>query len=202
MKYSEENIRSYIEKCFKDAFKAENREYDKKLWDFEWVMIKNLSGVYQLYPIMRCKYNRVLRRVIYRLENNLIHNFSIHYGDTDEMICLLYEGNQIDPNYTQAMFKTQYGNFSLSIFDVVTNPYKNKLSGKCMIAYTYEKLVLKYWGLDTNSYNTLPENDEKRHLPDSIIEDWESFKELYNKTFGEPIGSHYDIICSSGIYMV
>ena len=185
MKYSEENLRNYIEKCFKDSFKAENREYNEKLWNFEWV-IKNSVGIYQLYPIMWCKYERILRRVRYRLENNLMKNFGIQYGNTDEMRCLFYDDGQIDPNFTQAMFKTKRGNVSLSVF------------GECMVAYTYEKLIFKYWGLDARVYNMLSENDEKRHLPDSVKENWENFKELYNETFEAPLGS-YDIIYSSGI---
>ena len=67
-----------------------------------------------------------------------------------------------------------------------------------MVAYTYEKLIFKYWGLDARVYNMLSENDEKRHLPDSVKENWENFKELYNETFEAPLGS-YDIIYSSGI---
>lgn len=35
MKYTEENLRNYVEKCFNDAFKLENREYDDKAWNFE-----------------------------------------------------------------------------------------------------------------------------------------------------------------------
>lgn len=198
MKYSEENLRIYIEKCFKDSFKAENREYNEKLWNFEWVMIKNSVGIYQLYPIMWCKYERILRRVRYRLENNLMKNFGIQYGNTDEMRCLFYDDGQIDPNFTQAMFKTKRGNVSLSIIDEKTNPYENDLSGECMVAYTYENLIFKYWGLDARAYNMLSENDEKRHLPDSVKENWENFRELYNETFEAPLGS-YDIIYSSGI---
>lgn len=124
MKYSETNLRNYIEKCFKDSFKAENREYNDKFWGFEWVMIKNSGGVYQFYPIVWCKFDRVLRHVKYRLKNNLMKNFGVQYGDTDEMRCLLYEDGQIDPNFTQAMFKTNRGNVSLSVFDEKTNPYE------------------------------------------------------------------------------
>ena len=184
-----------------DSFKAEDRAYNDKSWNFEWMMIKNSVGVYQLYPIMWCKYERVLRRVRYRLENNLMKNFGIQYGNTEEMRCLLYEDGQIDPNFTQAMFKTNRGNVSFSVFDEKTNPYENNLSGECMVAYTYEKLIFKYWGLDAITYNKLPENDEKRHLPDSIKEEWNNFKDLYNETFDTPIGS-YDILYSSGIQRI
>lgn len=198
MKYSEENLRSYVEKCFNDAFKAENRNYNEKLWSFEWIMIKNPTGIYQLYPIIWCKFKRVIDRVEHRLRNNLMKNFGIHYGNTDEMRCSFYPDGQIDFNFTQAMFHTKRGNLSLSIYDEKTNVYENELCGECMVAYTYEKLIFKYWNIDKESYNTLSNNDEKRHLPDSLRKDWNSFKTLYNETFDIPIGS-YDIICSSGI---
>lgn len=80
MKYSEENLKNYVEKCFKDAFKTENREYKKEDWSFEYILVKNLSGVIQLVPILNCKYNRVLRKVEYRLQNNLKKNFGFEYG--------------------------------------------------------------------------------------------------------------------------
>ena len=198
MRYTEETLRSYVEKCFKDAFKAENRDYNEKLWSFEWVMIKNPSGAFQLYPIMWCKFNRVLRRVEWRLQNNLMKNFDVHYGNTEEMRCSFYSDGQIDFNFTQAMFHTKKGNLSLSVYNEKTNVYENGLRGECMIAYTYEKLLFKYWNLDAESYNALSENDEKRHLPKALQKDWTAFKTLYNETFNTQIGN-YEIICSSGV---
>ena len=168
MRYAESTLRSYVEKCFTDAFKAENRDYSKKLWSFEWIMIKNPSHVFQLYPIMWCKFNRVLRRVECRLQNNLMKNFDVYYGNTEEMRCSLDSEGNIDFNFTQAMFHTKKGNLSLSIYNEKTNVYENGLIGECMTAYTYEKLLFKYWNLDTESYNALSENDEKRHLPKSL----------------------------------
>lgn len=117
MRYAESTLRSYVEKCFKDAFKAENRDYSKKLWGFEWIMIKNPSHVLQLYPIMWCKFNRVLRRVECRLQNNLMKNFDVYYGNTEEMRCSLDSEGNIDFNFTQAMFHTKKGNLSLSIYN-------------------------------------------------------------------------------------
>ena len=195
MKYSEENLRSYIEKCFKDSFKAENKEYNDKLWNFEWIMVKNSSNVFQLYPVMWCKFDRVSRRVKYRLQNNLMKNFEIHYGDTDEMRSMFYKNGQIDFNYTQFMFKTNRGNVSMSIFDEESD---NRPYGECMLAYRLEKLIFQYWGLDAKSYNELLEDDERKYLPDSMDKDWNAFKTLYKDTFGTPIGN-YEVICSSGI---
>lgn len=199
MKYSEESLRKYVKKCFEDAFKAENHHYDEKSWSFEWIMIKNNKGIYQLYPIVQCEYQLVLRRVFYRLKNNLQKNFGLLCKNTDNLRCLLYEDGQIDYNYTQAMFQTQNGNISLSVFDENTNPYENGRKGQCMIGYTYEKLLFNYWELNADLYNKLPENDKRRYLPRFTSKDWNTFKELYKNTFGEEVGSRYDIACSSGI---
>lgn len=200
MKYSEQQIRHYVAVCFLDAFMAEHREYNDTLWKFEWVMIKNEKGIYQLYPIiMQCKFQRVLRRVETRLKNNLFKNFGIQYKDTEHMTCAVCEDGNIDFNFTQALFSVQNRKFSLSVLDGKTNPYKNNLNGECMIAYTYEKLVLEYWGLTVKEYCELPKNDEKRDLPSYLRHDWEKFKELYKKTFNVPIGEGYDIVYSSGV---
>lgn len=199
MEYNEETLRNYIRKCFEDAFKAENRSYDEKVWSFEWVLIKNDKNIYQLYPIAQCKYQRVLRRVYYRLQRNLYKNFGMHYENTDNMRCLFYEDGQIDYNFTQAMFKTKNKTISLSILDEYTNPYENEKRGKVMVVYTLEKLLFSYWNLNAELYDMLPENDEKRYLPHFMSKDWNKFKELYKNTFGEEIGSRYDIICSSGL---
>ena len=56
--------------------------------------------------------------------------------------------------------------------------------------------------LNKDLYNALPENDKKRYLPQSMSKNWNAFKELYKKTFGEDIGSRYNIICSSGVELL
>ena len=66
MKYSEENLKNYVEKCFKDAFKTENREYKKEDWSFEYVLVKNLSGVIQLGTL-----NKNPRYLKIKVVNNL-----------------------------------------------------------------------------------------------------------------------------------
>ncbi len=68
-----------------------------------------------------------------------------------------------------------------------------------MLAYTKEKLLFNYWDLNKDLYDALPENDERRHLPQSMSKDWDAFRALYKKTFGEDIGGRYNIICSLGI---
>lgn len=155
--------------------------------------------MYQLYPIIQCKYLRVLRRVCYRLKNNLERNFGLLYENTDDLRCLFYENGQIDYTFIQAMFQTQNGNISLSVIDKNTNPYENEGKGQCKISSTFEKLLFSYWGLNADLYTKLSENDKRQYLPQFMSKYWDAFKALYKKAFGEEIGSRYDIVCSSGI---
>ena len=120
-KYTEENLRNYVEKCFKDSYKAENRDYNEKTWSFEWIMIKNLADIYQFYPIASCKYARVLNRVLYRIKHNLKKNFGIEYENTDKMRCYLNESEIIDYNHTQGMFCIGNKKILLSVFDENTD---------------------------------------------------------------------------------
>lgn len=199
MKYSEENLKNYVEKCFKDAFKTENREYKKEDCSFEYVLVKNLNGVIQLVPIINCKYNRVLRKVEYRLQNNLKKNFGFEYGNTNDMRLSFDKTGMIDFNFTQAMFKYNGKQISLSISDENTNVYENENFGECMVAFTYEKLLFHYWNLNADTYQLLKKDDEKLSLPEKFRYDWNAFKELYFETFNEKLGQKYEIICSSGM---
>ena len=184
---SESNIRNYIDRCFQDSFAAENRQFNKSDYSAEWIMVKNANGKFQFYPIINCKYKRVERRVLYRLENNFKKNFGLVFGDTLVLMCVLYDNGGIDLDNTYAMFQTAKGNISLSIFD-------------CNLPESrYNKLILKYWSLDVDSYRNLPLSSEKRYLPLSFQYDWDAFKKLYKDTFGRDIGNQFEIICSSGI---
>ena len=62
------------------------------------MFFKNLSSVIQLVPILNCKYNRVLRKVEYRLQNNLKKNFGFEYGNTNDMRLSFDETGMIDFN--------------------------------------------------------------------------------------------------------
>lgn len=197
MKYTENNIRKYVEKCFRDAFKTEGRNYNREDWDFEYVLIKKSNDIVIMCPIIRCKYSRILRKVDYRLAQNLMKNFGIAYKETDNTVCYFYNNGQIDFNYTLAMFQYKNENWALNIEDY-SNPV-NKKSGECMPAYTYEKLLFKYWNITPEIYRTLSFSDEKNSLPHIFHWDWEAYKELYRNTFEKEIGADYEFNCSNGI---
>lgn len=197
MKYTENDIRKYVEKCFRDAFKTEGRNYNREDWNFEYVLIKKSNDIVIMCPIIRCKYYRILRKVDYRLAQNLMKNFGIAYKETDNTVCHFYNNGQIDFNYTLAMFQYKNENWALNIEDY-SNPV-NKKSGECMPAYTYEKLLFKYWNITPEIYRTLSFSDEKNSLPHIFHWDWEAYKELYRNTFEKEIGADYEFNCSNGI---
>lgn len=192
-------FKDYVEKCFKDAFNAEGREYHQNLYEFEWIMIRKPRGIYQFYPVSSwCKYDRVFRRAVRRMRNNIMKNFAIQFGNTDELYCELHPGGMIDPNHTQAMFHTKREYVSLSVINQAELLGTPEMTGECIPAYVYEKLLFTYLGLDADAYRALRAKGEDPSLPYYKAEDWEEFRDLYNRTFDVPIGS-YDIICSSGV---
>ena len=166
-----------------------------------------------MFPAFRCGIWKVLNRVEYRLKNNLMKNFKIQYEDTAELRCRLRtieakEIDIIDYNFTQAYMRLRDSSkfdknvyFFVDVFDQKTNPYENNLEGECMVAYTYEKLLFHYYGLNAESYKIQSKNKEIQ-LPSYFRNNWDEFRSLYFDTFGKEIGSDYEIICSSGIQRI
>ena len=69
-KYNIKRLRSYIEKAIADACKSENRPNDVT---FDAFIIDNAA----LLLILHCKYQRVQRRVYYRILNNVTKHFGL-----------------------------------------------------------------------------------------------------------------------------
>lgn len=196
---TEKEIRKYVNKCFVDAFQAEGKEVCP--YTFEYVLVKNTDGVFQMFSIINCKYDKICRRVEHRLANNLKKNFGIHYGNTERLRGELLHNLDgfVDPNYGKAMFVSKGKLFELHLVDSRFSPYEDGKTGECMTSYIVEKLRFKYWGLDADTYRTLPENDERRYFPTKYLHDWDLFSQLYLDTFGTKVGSEYEIVYSSGL---
>ena len=205
----ERSIRSYVVKCFKDAFNAEERPYGENLWAFEYVCVKNSFGTWQLIPLVFwCTYERVRAKVAKRLKNNLMKNFGIHYGRSDDMRYLTYDDSKhylnyyatIDANWTEAMFQVEVRGklkyISLSLFE---GYYDDMPKGECMVAQRFERLLFTYYGMDADTYRSLDKDDTRRNLPDELHHDWIRYWDLYYKTFGNYPGSNYEFVCSAGV---
>ena len=208
MNYSEEKIRSYVEKCFKDAFAAEERQYNHKQWNFDYIIIKNDDGNYQLFPInFWCKFERVISKVRYRLNKNLYKNFGILYGGNAEFNLEFYEKpNTIDVTRSIALLKTDNGKkkklicVSLLTYDTLDN----LPNGVVIPNGIYEKLVLTYHNINAETYRKYLEEDERKSLGISFSitkSGWEAYNHLWEQAFCKPI-KKYDIICSYGVKLV
>lgn len=196
---SKEKLNAYVEKCFKDSFKSEEREYNKKLYSADYVIIYDSKNIGHFYPIMSCKYTRVLRRVTFRLKNNIRKNFNLIFENSDEFRCSIDPSGIIDFNFTRAMVVKKSNSkekFGISIIDDL-----DKLpidGGQYIPAYRYEQLVIKYYGLKPRDYIHVGSSDGEFSLPSSLSYDWGEFKKLWEDTFKQDI-CPYEIILSDGL---
>lgn len=192
-----EKLNSYIEKCFADAFKSEKREYDKKSYSFEYIIIYDSRNTGHFYPIFTCKYDRVLARVYFRLKNNIAKYFDIVYGDTEDFRVSidLYE-TYIDINFTRAMIANDKNKrFEISIYDKLDSiPVTG---GDYIPAYRYERLIRKYYNINSEDYHKVGEG-QYNSLPIRIMTDWNEFKKLWEYTFNQNI-CPYKIVLSDGL---
>ena len=54
------NIYCYIDRCFKDAYKMENRKYDKTTYSIDFILFKSKEDeMYGFCPVLKCLYKRV-----------------------------------------------------------------------------------------------------------------------------------------------
>lgn len=194
-----EKLNSYIEKCFVDAFKSEKREYDKKSHSFEYIIIYDSRNIGHFYPIFTCKYDRVLRRVYFRLKNNIAKYFDIVYGDTEDFGVSIdsYE-TYIDINFTRAMIARENDinkRFEISIHDKLDSiPVAG---GDYIPAYRYERLIRKYYNINSEDYHKIG-GGQYNGLPIRIMTDWKEFKKLWKYTFNQDI-CPYKIVLSDGL---
>ena len=190
---------NYIEKCFVDAFKSEKREYDKKSYSFEYIIVYDSRNTGHFYPILTCKYDRVLRRVNYRLKNNIAKYFDIVYGDTKDFWASIdsYE-TYISINFTRAMIARKNDKnkrFEISVHDKLDSiPVTG---GDYIPAYRYERLIRKYYNINPEDYHKVGEG-QYNGLPIKIMTDWNEFKKLWEYTFNQDI-CPYEIILSNGL---
>lgn len=72
-----EKLKEYLERVCRDACVSEQRPVDV---DFQYALVDNC-----LIVALRCPYQRVLRRINYRLDRNLPKNFGLEYCNIDEV---------------------------------------------------------------------------------------------------------------------
>lgn len=194
MKINEGKIRSYIDRCFIDAFKSENREYSRSDYTVEFVVINYKHRGYQIYPIITCKYKRVLGKVTYRLSKNFYKNFGIQYLDLEDSHACIDEGNQIDPNFTRFMLQAKKTGkiYRLNYY----SDFCSKREGETMISWIVEKLLLAYWNI------TIDELKRVRSELNLDFKEWSEYEECFLKATGVEPSDGFYIFTSSGLYLL
>ncbi len=118
---------SYIDKVIRDSFCAEQRDVFNA--SFQYVQVTDKTAIL----IVKVPYQRVLRRIVYRLEHNFTKNFNIEldvYSPLNRRIYLctnyhIYE-NQIsrisaEPDVTLMVSLIQYQHLAM-LYPMISSP--------------------------------------------------------------------------------
>ncbi len=119
---------SYIDKVIRDSFCAEQRDVFNA--SFQYVQVTDKTAIL----IVKVPYQRVLRRIVYRLEHNFTKNFNIEldvYSPLNRRIYLctnyhIYE-NQIsrisaEPDVTLMVSLIQYQHLAM-LYPMISSPW-------------------------------------------------------------------------------
>lgn len=175
-----EIIDGYIEKCIIDAYSSEKREYEEDKVNFFYVILEipGATGPIkkEIHFHINTQYDRVTRKALYRLENNVQKNFGILPGnyyniETDSVLQHAFVCNKII---------VKKGNRTWGYY---INDYSSeRLHGKVLSdAGRHEKLVMAYHDLDYDKYT------EDTYLQYSFPNDisWNDYLQLHEKAFGK-----------------
>lgn len=156
------------------------------------------DGLFHFYPIFVCDWPQVLKRVEYRLCNNLEKNFSICYGDTNALKATLRSYGYINPTFTSAAFNS---NGTIVYLDIDTKYDDSSTLIETDAGYitVKDKLTITYCNVSTKEY--IDSRNTCKHsycIPNKSLENWVDFKELWYKTFDMEI-CPYKILHSKGV---
>ena len=164
----------YIYNCFVDAHKSEGRPFDKGNFSFDYIIFNNSL----LYPIAWCKYDRVLRKVMYRLNRNLEKNFNIKMIQTG--FCIYEAVQTLDNNFTLCTFDIKRGNKTKSYFLITLlddeyygNLCMSKTGGSTDVPYLYM----------LDRYNKI--NGTNKDMLSWHVKDFKEYKKLWLECFGD-----------------
>lgn len=170
---SSNDITSYIITVCKDACKSENRPYTSI--QFQYTIIKDKIFVFAL----KCKYDRVVRRILYRLHNNfekkfgLVFNSIVSYKHEYRSGPIFANHQMIDYNYSFAEWDVfgEWNTLSYYDFDPDLNPhYCNNTIGDSDKENRY--LYMKSKGAEFTKFSFCNHDD------------WMKFIEQYKNIYG------------------
>lgn len=157
-----EKIAAYVKHCFEDSARAEQRVLKPTDYSMNFILLTEcveLGGKTYFLPFFKCKYGRVLRRVAYRLANNLEKNFGVcyeenrysyyPYGSTGNF------GEVADPNYAIAFIEEDgkrltIAGFNPAIYYNSVCPYRDIACScegirECGSHEMYLQLLSNFW---------------------------------------------------------
>lgn len=179
--YDKKKIISYINAVCIAACKSENRPIDV---EYQFSIFREDIFIFAI----KCKYNRVLRRIRYRLYNNFKKNFPDlimndvscpirEWEDGDGNAHIVgFEPEMIDYNYSVAVWSLfgRWGTLSYFMNDPKINPHLENEDGRNR--YTYMK---------DNGFEYMHKQD---------FGSWLKFCSEYNRIFGEKLTAQPDTI--------
>jgi len=157
-------VNNYFIKCIQDSFKCENRKYDISKTNYFFIIVGN-----QILYELNTPFERVTRRINYRLRNNLFKNFKLDFSGN------YFYCTEFSPNF--ACIKFYVNN---KIYYLCKNNIENlNKHGEVFECYRYEELCKNYFNISTKD---LKIDVKKFHIPIDI--NWDEYCRLNLKTFG------------------
>lgn len=164
-----ERLDNYFEKCIKDAYKTEDREYDSKKVKWFYIVVNN-----QILFSVDTPYERVTRRAENRIKNNVEKNFGFKV-EGDYFIDTI-----LQPNFACNCFTVDGSVFFLC----KENRYDDMEKGEVIPSGRYEKLLKAYFNINADQLRQDADKPQSTYsLPYKM--EWNKYREVYNKAFGK-----------------
>lgn len=156
-----ESLDRYFEKCIKDAYMSEQREYIPEKATWWYVVVEN-----QLIFSINTPYAKVERRARYRIHRNISRNFG--FGDNG----CYYISPVVDYNFMCNKFRVGNKDYYLCKSDEIE---QGRLIGSSKMEKFY------------STYFDIPEDQLTSHMIDDLhlprYMDWDKFRALYFDAF-------------------
>lgn len=160
-----QRLDNYFEKCIKEAHEAEQREYNPDRVKWFYIVVEN-----QILFDIRTPYDRVSRRAVSRINNNVWKNFKLN-NNGDYFIDDILQLNFVRNKYTIG---------KKDIYLCKAEEYSKMKRGEVIPSYRYEQLCKAYHDVSTEQFR---DANGGLHIPYDI--NWSEYREIHKKAFGE-----------------
>ncbi len=160
-----EKLDKYFERCIKDAYESEGRDYKSEKVEWFYIVVDN-----QILFSICTPFIRVDKKAIRRIRNNITKNFGLD-NNRDYFIDTI-----LQPNFVCNYFKV--GNKDYFLCEKMDCDKMEK--GEVIGSGRYEKLCKAYYGVSTDEFR---KKHDELHLPSNIS--WNYYRETFFKAFGK-----------------